>query len=116
MGDLSKHFSRSEFACHCGCGADTVDYKLITVLEDLRLHFGVPIIVTCGHRCEEHNRAVGGRIVSQHLIGRAADIVMDDFTPAAICRYLDEHYSSTFGIGNYEDFAHIDTRKHRSRW
>jgi hypothetical protein len=36
MGDLSAHFSRSEFACKCGCGFDDVKPDLIEALEALR--------------------------------------------------------------------------------
>lgn len=116
MGDLSQHFSRSEFKCLCGCGTDTVDVELIHVLEDLRHHFDVPVGILSGHRCEKHNRNVGGKPRSQHLLGRAADITTTDFTPAALYRYLDEHYPMKFGIGKYDDFVHIDTRKSRARW
>ena len=49
--------------------------RLLTekVLEPLRLRFGV-IRITSGYRCPRLNHAVGGRTVSQHLRGEAADI------------------------------------------
>ncbi|MBL5841377.1 D-Ala-D-Ala carboxypeptidase family metallohydrolase [Enterobacter asburiae] len=55
MGDLSTHFSRSEFECCCGCGFETVSPKLITVLEDVRTHFGAPVKINSGCRCEKYN-------------------------------------------------------------
>ena len=116
MGDISKHFYRGEFACRCGCGFDTVDAQLISVLEELREHFGVPIKVSSGCRCKEHNRAVGGSEKSQHLLARASDISMVDFTTAAICRYLEDKYPSELGIGKYDTFVHIDTRLRKARW
>ena len=76
MGDLSEHFSREEMACKCGCGLDTVDAELLSLLEKIRAHFDRPITINSGCRCEAHNRAVGGSKNSQHLIGRAADIVV----------------------------------------
>lgn len=42
---------------------------------------GSPVIITSGYRCEEHNRAVGSVRNSQHLLGNAADIVVDGVTP-----------------------------------
>lgn len=46
------------------------------VLEPLREHFGIPIMVSSGYRCPELNQAVGGVPNSQHLTGEAADIVL----------------------------------------
>ena len=45
----------------------------LKVLEPLRKEFG-PIHVTSGYRSEWLNRAVGGAVHSQHLLGEAADI------------------------------------------
>ena len=36
MGTVSKNFSRSEFACKCGCGFDAVDVDLLAGLQALR--------------------------------------------------------------------------------
>jgi uncharacterized protein YcbK (DUF882 family) len=75
MGDLSKNFNRHEFACHCGCGFDAVNPKLITALETLRELCGNrPITITSGCRCVWHNKAIGGVAASKHLLGDAADI------------------------------------------
>jgi uncharacterized protein YcbK (DUF882 family) len=110
MGKISAHFNREEFTCSCGCGFDTVDTQLIQVLEDIRTHFGKPIIITSSARCVTHNKAIGGSARSQHTKGRAADIVVKDITRAAVHRYLTENYIGMYGIGKYEDFTHIDTR------
>ena len=45
-------------------------------LEPTRQHFGLPIQVTSGYRCELLNRLVGGVSTSQHLRGEAADITV----------------------------------------
>jgi len=113
---ISDHFSRGEFECSCGCGFNTVDVELISVLEDLREHFNRPIRITSGCRCLEHNASVGGRPNSQHLKGRAADIIIDGYHPAAVYRYVDENYPDRFGLGKYNGFCHIDTRDHKARW
>lgn len=108
------HFSRSEFTCRCGCGFDTVDYELGKLLDAIRAHFDQPVTVTSGCRCEAHNRAVGGSSNSQHLYGRAADIVVRD-TPAEIVQVLAEEMGVP-GLGRYQDFTHVDTRTGRARW
>ena len=39
MGDLSPNLSRHEMACNNGCGFDTVDARLVDVLQDVVDHF-----------------------------------------------------------------------------
>lgn len=47
------------------------------ILQPIRDEFG-PVKVTSGYRSQELNKAIGGAKKSQHLMGEAADIVMDD--------------------------------------
>ena len=116
MGDISKHFSRYEFACKCGCGYDTVDAELITVLEDVRAYYDRPVTINSGCRCEKHNGNIGGGKKSQHLTGRAADIRVKGIDPAVVYRYLELKYIGKYGIGGYREFTHIDTRRKKARW
>lgn len=44
------------------------------VLEPLRQHFNVPIVIGSGYRCPSLNKAVGGVKNSQHMTGEAANI------------------------------------------
>lgn len=44
------------------------------VLQPLRDHAKLPIVVSSGYRCPKLNRAVGGVARSQHLVGEAADL------------------------------------------
>ena len=105
---LSKNFSRSEFACRCGCGFDTVDAKLISVLQDVRNQFGA-ISINSGCRCEAHNKYIGGSKNSQHLLGRAADIVPKSATVEIVAQWVKDKYPSV-SVGLYSTFVHIDTR------
>ena len=105
-----KYFVRSEFACKCGCGFDTVDCELMMILEDVRAHFNSPVTIHSGCRCPEYNKKVDGKAKSQHMLGRAADIDVKDHTPSEVYEYLTSKYPKKFGIGLYPTFVHVDSR------
>ena len=116
MGDLSEHFNRSEFECQCGCGFDTVDIELLEALETIRHRYMKPIKITSGCRCIQHNAAIGGSYDSQHTKARAADFKVQGMEPEEIYNFLCRTYPETFGVGIYESWVHIDSRKTKARW
>lgn len=109
-------FKRSEFACRCGCGFDTVDGELLEILKTLREHFNAPVKIQSGARCATHNKNVGGADNSQHVYGRAADIAVSGIAPSAVYAYLVSTYPHSYGVGLYNSWVHIDTRKQKARW
>lgn len=138
--DLAPKFKRSEFACKCGCGFDTVDYELLTALTRYRnylstLYAGmsISIVINCGCRCKNHNDALrklhketGGKqgeataVNSQHIYGRAVDmkVFVDSvlLSPQAVHDHFNL-YHNHFGLGNYSTFTHIDCRSiGKARW
>jgi uncharacterized protein YcbK (DUF882 family) len=113
---ISRNFARSEFACTCGCGFDTVDAALLGILQALRDHFGESVTITSGCRCEAHNATVGGAENSQHLTGKAADIVVSNTSPEDVYCYLLALYPDNCGFGLYDGWVHIDSRDERARW
>jgi uncharacterized protein YcbK (DUF882 family) len=108
---VSRNFLRSEFACRCGCGFDTVDAQTVEIVQAVRDHFGVPFDINSGCRCPTHNAAVGGAPGSQHVKARAADIdaSQSDVKPDAVADFVIQHYPSA-SVGRYNTFTHIDTR------
>ncbi|MCH5233000.1 MAG: peptidase M15 [Muribaculaceae bacterium] len=48
------------------------------VLQPVRNRLKIPVIVTSGYRSKILNKAVGGAVRSQHLVGEAADIVCEN--------------------------------------
>ncbi len=116
MGDLTKHFSRSEFACKCGCGFDTVDVDTLALLESIREYFMSPVTITSACRCFDHNAAVGGAKRSQHIYGRAVDIKIAGVSPIEISGFAETLIPDNGGIGIYENFCHLDTRAAKARW
>lgn len=109
------YFSREEFECKCGCGQDTVDAELVLQLTLIRAHFNKPVIVTSGNRCMAYNERVGGSRNSQHLLGRAADIIVRDVDPDDVADYA-EKINVDGGVGRYSTFTHIDSRRDLARW
>lgn len=117
FGKVWTGFDRKEFACKCGCGYDTVDVELLDVLKKLKKYFNNKVVhISSGCRCVQYNKKVGGASKSQHLLGRAADVVVVGTSPALVAKYLRETYPDKYGIGIYNSFTHIDTRKIRARW
>ena len=54
---------------------------VLNVLDPLRARIGRPIIITSGYRSQRVNELVGGSKTSQHLLGKAADIHVQGYTP-----------------------------------
>lgn len=111
MGDLSKNFSRWEFACHCGCGQEEVSPLLVEALQRLRDAVGKPIHVTSGCRCPAHNQAVKGSPRSQHCIGRAADIQVKGMSSQKLGALAETIPGfARGGVGLYDRWVHVDVR------
>ena len=118
---LSLHFRVSEFACRGqGCCDETwIDEKLVDILQQIRDHFGRPVYLNSGYRCQIHNQKIGGAVGSRHTKGQAADISVEGIAPAEVAKFAES--IGVMGIGLYETdadgyFVHIDTRSRRSYW
>ena len=114
MGDISKNFSRSEFACKCNCGFATVDVELLEVLEITRVQFNKPIKINSGCRCKEYNKTINGTKESKHKIGQAADIVVKGIDLIDVYKFLDMFQPNKYGVKLYNTFVHIDVRE--TKW
>lgn len=118
MGDLSAHFSAAEFRCRCGrpeCQARVLPSPaLIEALERLRARVGMPIRITSGLRCTEHNARCGGAPRSFHMQGLAADLMVDGFTGPRLAEEARQVDDIT-GIGEYPNRVHVDVRPGTAR-
>ena len=107
MGDLTENFSRSEFACHCGCGFDDIKDHHVEMLQKVRTEIGGPMIINSGCRCMSHNMDVGGVPHSAHMRGEASDVACMDATN----RYILIGAALKVGfnrIGVAKTFVHLD--------
>ena len=117
---LSEHFDSVAFNCPCndpGCNHTLVDSDLVEDLEKLYALVG-EIWVSSGFRCQRHNRLVGGKPGSLHLVGKAADIQSPAVKPATVSEIAEAHIPrfKSGGIGLAKNFVHLDVRGYRSRW
>ena len=111
---LSANFTVKEFACKDGNVAVLIDDKLVNGLQKIRDHFGKSVRINSAYRTAAHNKAVGGSPNSQHLQGKAADIVIAGVSPLKVAQYAEA--IGMGGIGLYDGFTHVDSRDNKSKW
>jgi len=140
MGDLSRNLSRSEMACACGCGFDTVDGKLGEALQSCvdyladKTRLDIRLDVRGGNRCRKHNDFLrelfeesGGKrgaktaVESQHIYGRGADVKLffsqsgEQVPPHMVAAYFES--CGDLSVGRYMNRTHVDTRTNGGkRW
>ena len=111
----SPHFQWSEFMCpHC----HMVYFStiLLSRLESLRSRLTLPIRITSGYRCRDHNSTIPGAAPnSTHVTGLGVYLVC----PMSPYATLLAHCVSVFedgGVGRYSDgHVHVDLGPKR-RW
>lgn len=121
---LAKNFSLAEFAQPARHGFEAEPYPerwiderlrpLCEILQRLRDVFGVPVRVLSGYRSEAYNRKISGARHSQHVQGRAADIVVERYGAERIYEVLLTWHRNGVerlgGLGLYPSFVHVDVR------
>lgn len=112
MGDLSPHFSASEFADRRTAHSYGPDPELVQVLERIRQLRPGPLTIISGHRCCSSNATVGGASQSRHIAGDAADI------PAGRARPAEAFAAGAVGVGVRSGWVvHVDVRPGpRAQW
>ena len=113
---VSADFKVREFRCRDGSDEVLISDRLVKLLQKIRSHFGKPVILNSAYRTQTHNAAVGGSPKSQHLLGNAADIVIEGVSPLETAQYVEFLQPASGGIGVYQTFTHVDVRTDRSRW
>lgn len=122
---IGNYFEDYEFACKCNRhnvvdGKNVLDHvidkRLVDVLDKIRERVGRPVYIESGYRCEDHNREVGGVPNSQHVLGTAADITVDDISIDELADIAKE--CGADGVGRYYglQFVHIDVRGYDAKW
>ena len=87
----------------------------VLIQREVRPRFdNKPIIINSGWRGVQLNKEIGGASRSQHLFGRAADIVIVGVGFKQVQRTLDPIWPGGLGYGN--GFTHLDIRPQRARF
>lgn len=135
MGGPSLHLTWNELACWNRLGRpfgrfqpgelvapypqiwrETRGVQVAELFETLRTLLGdKPLRVNSGYRTEAYNHAVAGAGLSQHIAGRAIDIVHPVIPPRALFATLYELQVAgklplLGGLGSYRTFVHVDVR------
>ena len=121
---MTKNFSKEEFDCNDGSEMPINVYhnmvKVANQLQTLRDYINKPIQVNSAWRSEEYNASIGGVKNSQHIMGRAADIVIKGMTPIEVSKIIEELVGKgdmlQGGLGIYSSFVHYDIRGTKARW
>jgi uncharacterized protein YcbK (DUF882 family) len=121
---LTRNFNLNEFASKDGADMPPEVFKNVVLvaknLQVLRDFVGQPIKVNSGYRSPAHNKSIGGASKSQHVKGKAADIVIKGHKPEVVAEIIIELIKdgkiSQGGIGVYNTFTHYDIRGTAARW
>ena len=124
---LTNNFTKSEFECKSGeeMPLEVLEnVKLLAIqLQKIRDYVGKPIRINSAYRSEAHNEAIGGVKTSQHILGKAADITIDTFTPDEVVSIIENMLTNEMlggfyigGLGSYNSFTHVDIREEKARW
>jgi len=121
---LTKNFSKSEFDSKDGAEMpDDVLENIKVIAEQLQVlrdTLTIPIIINSAYRSPKHNKKIGGVKNSQHLTGKAVDIVAKGITTKYLAYKINELIFKgkmlEGGIGIYDTFVHYDIRGVKARW
>ena len=120
---LTNNFDSSEFKCKCGCEMtrDVIEniFNLSDKLQLIRDVYGA-IHINSAYRCKKHNSSIGSKDTSQHILGKAADITIDNMSPSEVADAVEKSIAKDEvvfgGLGRYNTFTHVDIRDNKARW
>lgn len=91
--------------------------ELAGYLELVKTIFdGRSINITSWYRPPEVNRQQGGVKNSRHLVGDAVDFIVTGIPPVEVYRRLNNWHGARGGLGNANNFSHLDLRGYCARF
>lgn len=122
---VTPHIKWSELACKDASRTPYPEHwrvsralPLAVEFERIRAAVGKPVVVASAYRTKTYNASVGGARHSQHVQGRALDLIppkgwnVDRFF-AVVRAVASQAESAIYGLGRYPTFVHIDIRPPR---
>ena len=121
---LTTNFSKSEFESKDGAEmpSDVLENVKVVAeqLQVLRDVLNIPIKINSAYRSPSHNKKIGGVRNSQHITGKAVDIVAKGITTNYLAFKINELIIKgkmlEGGVGIYDTFVHYDIRGTKARW
>ncbi len=117
-----QYFKDEEFACKCGkcgLGVESMDARLLTLLDSVRERLQMPMRINSAVRCFTHNTAVGGSLRSEHVpqnsdTGKTTGVdihVPNSNFLFALVKLLYAHGVPRLGLNQSKNFLHIGLSK-----
>jgi len=109
-----KHFSINEFdSPDLPNSGLNMDNDFLQMLDMAREIANIPFKINSGYRTKEHNKKVGGKSDSSHLVGKAVDIAYSNSRDRwIIITALQEAGFNRLGIA--KTFVHTDSDQTKS--
>ena len=111
---LASNFTLGEFRCHDGNDTVIIHPECISLVQRTRDYFGAVVHINSAYRTPKHNKLVGGRPASRHVLGLAVDVVVVGVAPAVVASYWEA--LGVGGVGRYDTFTHGDVWSEHRRW
>jgi len=121
---LEDNFSLWEFECRDGTSIPD-EYmenvkKLAENLQIIRNKINQPMIIISGYRSPDYNKKIGGAKRSQHMLAKAADIIVSGMDTRELKEIITDLINKgelhPGGVGLYSTFVHYDIRGTNARW
>lgn len=118
---LSRNFSSEEFECPGNNDVTFIAKDLVSKLQFIREVLGMPLKINEAFRTSEYQQELRdqgyqtSKGISQHQLGRAADISlrgMDDYIKARLIKIVESEFRA---IGYANTFLHVDLREDKRR-
>lgn len=108
-----KYFKKAEFACKCGgryCNGypTEMNQTVVKAADKVRAHFGSPMTISSGLRCNQHNANVGGVSNSRHKLGKAVDFCVKGKTSAQVLAYVQTLPEIRYSYAINDHYVHMD--------
>lgn len=109
-----KYFTPDEFKCTCrGRGCDgfpaPISRTLLVLLDGIREHYGVPVTISSGVRCQLRNSELPGSAYnSRHLYGKAADFKVRGKSAKTVLAYVRTLPGVRYAYDIDGTYVHVD--------